>query len=136
VLLVPALWLGGHWVHERGWLVPSESRALLLQIGSWPLAIYSIALNPFLEEYYWRGFLLPKTGIALGAVLFGLMHFAGFVVVLRLSDALLLSLAPFTAGLAWGWLRRASSSLWPCVVTHLAADAGLLLLFAAIRSGP
>ena len=36
------------------------------------------------------------------------------------------------AGLAWGWLRRRTGALWPCVITHVAADAALLRVAASL----
>ncbi len=89
-----------------------------------------------MEQIFWRGFLLPKSGVLPGGALFGFMHFAGLAVVLRPLDAALLALPATFAGVFWGWMRKTSGSLWPCIATHVAADAGILLLFDAIRRPP
>jgi len=137
VALAAGIWAVGRAFHARGWISPPEARSLLLAVEPWTVfVVYSLAVNPFMEEWYWRAFLLPRSGIAMGGALFGLMHFAGFVVVLSPLDAALLSAPAFASGFAWGWMRRASGSLWPCVVTHLGADAGILALFQLIRTTP
>lgn len=48
---------------------------------------------------------------------------------LSISAALLLG-----AGVAWGRIYEKFGSLWPCVITHLAADGAILWVIAAIRS--
>lgn len=137
VVVALAIWAVGREFYRRGWLIPAETRSLLLAIEPWTVfVVYSLAVNPFMEEWYWRAFLLPRSGIAMGGALFGLMHFAGFVVVLSPLDAALLSAPALASGFAWGWMRRASGSLWPCIVTHLGADAGILALFQLIRTTP
>jgi membrane protease YdiL (CAAX protease family) len=104
---------------------------LLTHLQPLPLfAILGIVVNPFLEEYYWRGFLLPRTGVLAGAIMFGFLHFAALAPLMPWSNALLLSVPPLLAGLAWGWMRRAFDTLWPSIITHAAADAGILLLLS------
>jgi membrane protease YdiL (CAAX protease family) len=66
------------------------------------------------EELVWRGFLLPRLGLLLSAVAFGLHHYhfgARHVVFASL------------AGLAWGGLFLAAGELWPAVAAHLAYNA-------------
>jgi membrane protease YdiL (CAAX protease family) len=134
-LLLFGMRFGGGWLYGQDIVVPRDSRALLLHIEPFTLIVLdSILINPFAEEYFWRGFLLPRSGIVLGAALFGFMHFAGIVHYMPPLTAMLLSLPTLVEGLAWGWMRRASGSLWPCVVTHMAADAGILWLIGAIRA--
>jgi len=129
------IWALGRELYARGWMVPAETRPLLLLVEPWRLfAVYSLAVNGFLEEWFWRRFLLARSGVVPGAALFALMHFAGLVVVVSPLEAALLSAPTFVAGLVWGWMRRASGSLWPCVITHIGADAGVLALFQAIRA--
>lgn len=136
VALTVAIPLAGAWVYARGWL-PSPTRPLLLKIEPWiPFVVYSLAVNPFMEEWLWRGFLLPRSGIVAGSMLFGLLHFAGFVAVLPPLQAAVLCLPALAAGITWGWMRRASASLWPFIVTHLGADAGILWLFQVMRTTP
>jgi membrane protease YdiL (CAAX protease family) len=133
-LLVAGIRLVGFEIYRRGWIFPAATRDLLLRIEPWwPGFAYSVLVNPFMEELYWRGFLLQKTGVAAGAIAFAFMHFAGLAVYVSVAEAALLSLPALGAGFAWGWMRRRSASLWPCIATHAAADAGILALFTAIR---
>jgi membrane protease YdiL (CAAX protease family) len=92
----------------------------------WAFVTYSLLVNAFAEEYFWRGFLLPKTGIVWGSVLFWFMHAAAGSVFVGPLEAIGLTLPALVAGLTWGWMRRRFGTLWPSVITHLAADAAIL----------
>ncbi|MBI2933242.1 MAG: CPBP family intramembrane metalloprotease [Planctomycetes bacterium] len=134
VVLVVAIPWAGVWIHARDLLFPQDAPSLLRQLEPWDLVVlWSIVLNPWIEEYYWRGFLLPRTGVLAGGLLFAFMHFAGLAAVFTPLQAVAYALPVAGAGVFWGWLRRASGSLWPCIITHLATDAGLLLLFDHLR---
>jgi membrane protease YdiL (CAAX protease family) len=124
----------GRWSYAYGF-PPSNLSALLTRLE--PVAFFGICailVNPFVEEYYWRGFLLPRTGLLGSAAFFGLLHFAALIPLMRWPEALLLSVPPLAAGIAWGWMRRASDSLWPGIVTHAGADAGILLLLYLLQA--
>jgi membrane protease YdiL (CAAX protease family) len=134
VALAVGLWAAGRWALGRGW-VAVHMLASIHSVEPWPLlAWYSLAVNPLAEELYWRGVLLPRTGVPAGALFFALMHLAGLAAFLPLPHAVLLTVPTFAAGWAWGWMRRASGSLWPCIVTHLGADAGILAFLQEARA--
>jgi membrane protease YdiL (CAAX protease family) len=86
-----------------------------------------VAMAPFAEEVFFRGFLLPafsaRWGFLWGTVavsaLFGIVHGAG-------------SLIPaFVSGMLLAWLYRRTRSLWNCWLAHSAQNA---LAFAAAVS--
>jgi membrane protease YdiL (CAAX protease family) len=104
-----------------GWEVPARLLHLF-----WLFAVYSIVVNAFLEEYFWRGFVSRKTGLQ-GSVLFWAMHAAAASVYFDVGIALLLTAPSLAAALAWAWMTRSSGSLWPAIVTHVAADAAILI---------
>jgi membrane protease YdiL (CAAX protease family) len=90
------------------------------------LILWTLLANPLLEEYYWRGVLLPRVGITCSAIFFWLMHYAVIRLFMEWQPAMLATLPVLAAGLYWGWIRRKHGSLWPCIFTHLAADAVIL----------
>jgi len=108
-------------------LLPSGwERVLSLARPWWAFVIYSIVVNAFCEEYLWRGFLLPRTGIAWGGILFWLMHAAAASIFVNAFAAIWLTVPTLFAGLAWGWMRQRFGSLWPAFLTHVAADVAIL----------
>jgi membrane protease YdiL (CAAX protease family) len=116
----------GRWV-GIGPLLPAGWQRLLERAHPWwAFVTYSLVVNAFSEEYLWRGFLLPKTGVALGAALFWLMHATAASVFVGPLAAVWLTLPALLAGLAWGWMRQKFGTLWPCLFTHLAADVAVL----------
>jgi membrane protease YdiL (CAAX protease family) len=108
-------------------MLPDGWREIAARAQPWRVfAIYSIAVNGYVEERFWRGALLARTGVRRGAAAFGLLHAAAIGVLAGLPAALAAGAITIVAGLFWGWLRRRSGTLWPCVVTHVAADAAIL----------
>ncbi|MEL6347704.1 MAG: CPBP family intramembrane glutamic endopeptidase, partial [Myxococcota bacterium] len=94
------------------------------------IVLYAVFVAPLVEELLFRGFFLPPLierlgawgGIVVTAVLFGLMH---------LSDPLVVP--PLVLlGVALGWLRHRSGSVWTSLALHMLnnglAVASVLLL--------
>ncbi len=90
----------------------------------WAGAFAATALFPAVfEELAFRGYIMPRlarsmTGgeaVVVSGVLFAVLH-------------LNLSAVPFLlpTGVALGWLRRRSGSVWPCILMHLAHNAAVL----------
>lgn len=98
----------------------------------WAFVTYSLVVNAFCEEYLWRGFLLRKTGIVLGGAFFWLMHATAACVFIDVLAAVWLTLPALLAGWAWGWMRQRFGTLWPSLVTHLAADMAILRAASAL----
>lgn len=134
VLLIAAGVLGTQLLTTTASLPPGWEE-LLARIEPWcAFAMYSVCVNPLLEEYFWRGFLLPKTRIVPGAALFWLMHISSASVFLAMLDAVCLTLPALGAGLLWGWMRQRLQNLWSCVITHMAADSAVLWMASTLRS--
>jgi len=119
---------------------PDLLRAALSRIGiapaTWPLFIlYFCAVNPWLEEFFWRGYLHDAArGVTLNDLLFAGYH----LLVLIMFFAwpwLVLTLVLLTAS-AWTWrqVNRVSDSMLLSTICHLFADAGILLtVWALVR---
>jgi membrane protease YdiL (CAAX protease family) len=90
------------------------------------------------EEIVWRGRILARPSSATGstvrlrdvarvlahAVVYGGAHGA--------SGSALLCLVAFLCGIAWGFVRVASGSLWPSVVAHVAWSSAVLVLWPLV----
>ena len=73
------------------------------------------------EEIVFRGFLMPRIGLGLSSLAFGLAHMGyGSMVHIGISTA---------AGAAFGGMYRATGLLWVPMVAHIVYD---LVLFIAI----
>ena len=140
VLLICGVLLAAAEVAARSGLVtihmlPDGWREIAERAQPWSVfAIYSIAVNGYVEERFWRGALLARTGVRRGAAAFGLLHGAAIGVLAGLPAALAAGAITAVAGLFWGWLRRRTGTLWPCVVTHVAADAAILRIAWTLRA--
>ena len=113
--------------------IAQQIAALGLNIKNWPFFIaYFTMVNPFLEEFFWRGYLgseskSPHTSDFLYAGFHGLIliHKTGiFSVVFALALLVI-------AGWFWRQLYREDTGLLAPVLGHMAAD--LTILFAVYR---
>ncbi len=113
--------------------LPNNLAALLARQGlqgwGWTLFIpyYSI-VNPFLEEYYWRGYLAESTkGITLSDICYAGYH--PIVLSRYLSWPLLILEFLILLGVAWAWRQIAQryAGLIIPVLMHLAADLSLII---------
>ena len=113
--------------------LPPDINVFLRSLGltgvSWLVFIaYFSLVNPFIEEYYWRGYLgSAAKGITLNDMLFSgyhLMVLAGLIG----NIWLLVVFAGLTLG-AWFWrqMNRLNGGLLASVVSHLAADTAIVL---------
>lgn len=112
--------------------VPGNINSYLNSIGltpsSWPwFILYYVSVNPFLEEYFWRGSLGSGDKHLLASdLMFAGYHgivLAGKITVLWLAAALvILTFA------AWYWrqISRESGGLIIPVLSHAAADASVI----------
>ena len=110
----------------------AQQEIVALFMARWPsleavlMVGYAIGVAPLVEEVLFRGFLLPplvarfgsRGGIALTAILFGMMHISDPQAVPPL----------IVLGAVLGWLRLRSGSLWPALVLHVGNNAMALLL--------
>jgi len=96
-------------------------------LSSTPLyfLLFSIFIAPINEEIFFRGFLVPRYGIILPALLFAILH-AGY-------DSLVEGFGAFIFGLLAGYVFKKTKSLYPSIIAHilvnsLAVTALLLLI--------
>lgn len=87
------------------------------KINALPLAVLLFAVigAPLTEELFFRAFLVPRAGVVLSAIIFGLMHFAyGSVVEV---------LGAVAIGLVLGASFRFTKSATPCMLAHMIYNA-------------
>ena len=114
------------------WL-PANWAAIAARARPWlAFAAYVVLINGWIEERFWRGPFLARTGIMPGAAAFGVVHGAAAWALFGIVAAIAIGLLTFVAGVCWGWMRRRYDSIWPCVVTHAAADAAILRIAWAL----
>jgi hypothetical protein len=113
--------------------VPVDIAAYIRNIGltpaSWPFFIaYYVLVNPFLEEYFWRGYLGSKAKYPiLKDFLFSGYHLivlAGNVALPWLAVVFLV-----LCGAAWYWrqISNITGGLLASILSHLAADVTVIL---------
>jgi hypothetical protein len=114
--------------------ISNEMTAYFGKIGlgkaAWPLfLIYFIAVNPVIEEYYWRYYL----GSVSPKPVLNDFWFAGYhllVLVGNIAAVWLLGAFILLAAGAWLWrqLNRRNGGILASTFSHLAADASILLV--------
>ena len=93
----------------------------------WALVFVSV-IAPLNEEIAFRGFLVPRIGIVLSAIIFALMHF-GYMSYLEIAGALWF-------GLVAGYVFKKTKSLYPSLIAHIAVNSFTLsTLFVAVHWG-
>ena len=114
-------------------LVPDDINLYIQSIGlderTWPVFLaYFILINPFIEEYYWRGYLATDAkGIALNDLLFSGYH---LIVLAGQMETIWLIVVFFglTIG-AWFWrqMNRLNGGLLASTISHITADITVIL---------
>ncbi|MGC8649097.1 MAG: CPBP family intramembrane glutamic endopeptidase [Candidatus Micrarchaeia archaeon] len=86
--------------------------------------LFSILIAPINEEIFFRGFLVPKYGIILPALLFALLH-AGYGSIVE-------GIGAFVFGVLAGYIFKKTKSLYPSIIAHVLVNGlaitSLLLL--------
>lgn len=83
---------------------------------------FSIIVAPINEEILFRGFLVPKVGIFISAFIFGFLHYLSYASVSEFLTA-------FIFGVAAGYIRQKTGSLYPSITAHIIVNLlGLLIL--------
>ncbi len=111
------------------------SRRSLYLIGA-----YVMVVNPFLEEFFWRGyvqsFLMDGCSswlrILVPSIFFGGIHFFPLVLILPAGWSLILSAGIGCVGALWAFSRVHSDSLFPALLSH-SVGADLMLVYLAWR---
>jgi membrane protease YdiL (CAAX protease family) len=110
--------------------INSYVRSVGLNEQAWPVFIaYFVLVNPWIEEYYWRGYLTsPSRGIVLNDLFFAGYHL--IVLAGYMANIWLIALfAGLTAG-AWFWrqMNRLNGGLLPSIISHFTADLTVMLV--------
>ena len=83
---------------------------------------FAMLVAPLDEEVLFRGFLVPRIGIVLSALLFALLHLLSY---LSISEFI----AAFAFGLLAGYAFRRTGSLYPSIAAHMLINiVGVLAL--------
>ncbi|WP_426446726.1 CPBP family intramembrane glutamic endopeptidase [Paenibacillus sp. S-38] len=98
------------------------------------LILILIAVNPLLEEIYWRGFMLRRlegilpTGarVLVTSFFYALYHLGPLVPMMLWPANVLLTLPVFGAGVVWAVMRHRSGSLWGSAASHAIADMAII----------
>ncbi len=114
------------------------ARSLGLSEATWlAFLIYFVIANPWIEEFYWRGFLgSGDRRPVLNDVLFSGYHL--LVTASILGPIWLAALFVVLTLTAWFWRQadRLGGSLFPSILSHLAADLTVMLVVYAKLQGP
>ncbi|WP_372367680.1 CPBP family intramembrane glutamic endopeptidase [Candidatus Uabimicrobium sp. HlEnr_7] len=101
----------------------------------WVMAIFISLWNSFIEEYYWRAFILEQQAsysdkhlriCVINGILFGLHHFIILNVYFDVSLALLFTTGASVGGFLWAWLRVKQVSIIDCYISHVLADLAIM----------
>jgi hypothetical protein len=121
--------------------VPADIGIYLKTVGlttfSWPFFLaYFILINPWIEEYYWRGFL----GSNLKRPVVNDMFFAGYHILVLMGKIevlwLVICFVCLIAG-AWFWRQsdRWSQGLLSSTTSHIAADCTIMFAIFMMTAG-
>lgn len=101
------------------------------------LIVILVFINPLLEEYYWRGFLLqqllekqkPGTAIFLTAFFYSLYHLLSVIPLFAAPLNVMMVVPVFVAGVIWGYLQVRQRSLYGSIISHVFADMGIMTVY-------
>ncbi|GAA4846357.1 hypothetical protein GCM10023310_25420 [Paenibacillus vulneris] len=101
------------------------------------LVIVLTLVNPILEEWYWRGFLLhklhaKKSALWISSLFYSLYHGIVLLPLFELPLSLLSCIPVFAAGMIWGWMSSKYRSLCGSILSHAMAEAGIMVLYFQI----
>lgn len=109
--------------------LPAQTQAFGLTRSTWPLFImYFTLVNPFIEEYFWRGYLgSPTKGFYISDFLYAGFH--GLILMNKMqTSAVIYSLIVLVlAGWFWRQVAREDQGLLAAILGHMAADFSILL---------
>jgi membrane protease YdiL (CAAX protease family) len=109
--------------------LPAQLASLGLTSSTWvPFITYFTAVNPFLEEYFWRGYLGDPAGNPYSSD-FLYAGFHSLILIGRVPPgSILFALIMLTlAGWFWRQIAREDRGLLAPVLGHMAADLSILM---------
>ncbi len=84
--------------------------------------VFSFLVAPINEEILFRGFLVPRIGVVLSAVIFAVPHLLTYSSVAEL-------IASFAFGLIAGYALKKTRSLYPSIIAHMLVNMLTVLSF-------
>ena len=101
--------------------LPTNVKALLGGLPAYFFA-FAVIVAPIDEEILFRGFLVPRIGIILSALIFGILHFLSYASVSEF-------IAAFVFGLIAGYVFKRTKSLYATIIPHVLVNVlGILAL--------
>lgn len=108
---------------------PAQIAALGLNSSNWPLFIaYFAFINPFIEEYFWRGYLGSKTkSLHISDFLYAGFH--ALVLINKVqTESIVFGVSVLVfAGWLWRQIAREDGGLLAPALGHMAADLTILV---------
>ena len=97
------------------------------------VALYILFVNSFLEEFFFRGWLVDlfqktKWQWFMPSFLFAIYHIAIFLPWFDWPILLIAVIGLFIGGLLFQWLNKTSGTIYPGWIVHISADIGVLLI--------
>ncbi len=96
-------------------------------LSNFPIYFYIFAflIAPINEEILFRGFMVPRFGIIISAIIFGAMHYLSYFSIAEFVAAL-------AFGLAAGYIFKRTKSLYPSIFGHMLFDFVNVLLLLMV----
>lgn len=99
---------------------------LLLQSAPVWFYLFTAVVAPINEELFFRGILVPRFGIILSAIFFGLLHSS------YNSTFGIEIIAAIIFGLIAGYVFKKSNSLYPSIIAHILLNSFAIFAFSMI----
>lgn len=101
------------------------------------LLIMLIVVNPVIEEFFWRGYIFKSllmrygswTSICISALGYTSYHLITTGFLFSWTIGIILSVFVFGVGLIWAKWHLKSESIYPSIISHLLADAGIMIIY-------
>ncbi len=84
------------------------------------LLIYLLVVRVFLEEWFFRGFLVSKMGVLFSAALFGIAHY-GYGSIVEVTGA-------FILGIVLAYYFKRLKNLYPLYAAHFLYNSIVILI--------
>jgi membrane protease YdiL (CAAX protease family) len=109
--------------------LPAQVQALGLNPTTWiPFIVYFTLINPFVEEYFWRGYLgNPTKGFYLYDFIYAGYHALILFGKVSMSAVLFALFVLVSTGWFWRQIAREDQGLLAPVLGHMAADLTILM---------